>query len=123
MVCTVAVQCIHPSKKNQLNFHAEQTTIYNDEESQWDDGSLASETEQERLEFSEEGKPFVISLCKVEGESSVENLTPKDDNHSTDSSFKCYKHRSKPKGENFEEHFPRGKSDDSSSFLSTSPSA
>lgn len=85
----------------------EQTTpCCNEDGSMWDECSLNSELEEEKIELNEEGKPFVISLCKVEGESSDEN---QEDDHSTGSSFKCYKHRSKPKSRNYEEELPRGK--------------
>lgn len=83
-----------------------QTSPYNEDGSIWDECSLNSELEEEKIEFNEKGKPFVISLCKVEGESSDEN---QEDDHSTGSSFKCYKHRSKPKTRNYEEQLPRGK--------------
>lgn len=76
--------------------------MYNDD-SLWEGDSLGSEYEQENIEFHEQDKPFIISLCKVEGESSEEDQSPKVDTHSTGSSFKCYKHRSQPmKGENFD---------------------
>lgn len=91
----------------KIRFNLEQTTTFN-EDSMWEEESLSSEREQTEIEFSEGGKPFVISLCKVEGESS-EDQSPKDDDHSTGSSFKCYKHRSKPKTEtHYDDRFGRG---------------
>lgn len=91
----------------KINFNLEQTITCN-EESPWEADSLISEREQEKIEFGVEDRPFVISLCKVEGESS-EDQSPKDDDHSTGSSFKCYKHRSKLKTENdYDDQFARG---------------
>ncbi|KAG4066568.1 hypothetical protein HA402_007204 [Bradysia odoriphaga] len=77
---------------------SEHTTSYN--EDSWNDGSLSSELEQENIELNHQEKPFVINVCKVEGESSDED---KEDDHSNCSSFKCYRHRSKPKGSHFYE--------------------
>lgn len=91
--------CHSTNIQSKIRFNLEQTTTFN-EDSIWEEESLSSEREQTEIEFSEVGKPFIISLCKVEGESS-EDQSPKDDDHSTGSSFKCYKHRSKPKTENY----------------------
>lgn len=68
---------------------------------------MNSEREQGKIDFNEESKPFVISLCKVEGESSDDDDEElREDDHSTGSSFKCYKHRSKPKSvTDYGEHF------------------
>ncbi|XP_037047804.1 FK506-binding protein 5-like isoform X2 [Bradysia coprophila] len=77
---------------------SERTTSYN--EDTWNDESLSSELEQENIELSHQEKPFVINVCKVEGESSDEE---KEDDHSNCSSFKCYRHRSKPKDSHFYE--------------------
>lgn len=98
MVCTKSIG--FKISKFKLPFSTEQTTTYNDNDSEWEQRSLNSECEEEKTEFSAEVKPFMISLCKVEGESIEEEDSVKEDDHSTDSSFKCYQHRSKPKDDN-----------------------
>lgn len=75
---------------------SEQTTTYIDDT--WNEESLSSEREQENVELNHQDKPFVIRVCKVDGESSDED---KEDGHSNCSSFKCYQHRSKPKSDRF----------------------
>lgn len=97
MVCTKSPAWFKISNL-KLSLPLEQTTTYND--SEWEDGSLNSECEEQKLEFSAEVKPFMINVCKVEGESMTDEQSPKEDGHSSDSSFKCYRHHSKPKGDN-----------------------
>lgn len=87
---------------SNVTLYLEQETTVNEDLS--DGESLISDREPEKIEFTDEGGPFIINVCKVEGETSEEDKSPNDDDDSTASSFKCYKHRSKPKSENIYDH-------------------